>query len=328
RAASTWKNRSRRRSTLPRCRMLPACRGTCSAARSAPPAMSSQRRFEVMPPPHSSGSCGCGRSPASCGSGGRAATDLSLRIRCGALATAPPEAGTREDAVPRSTALATLTCLAFAGGLLTAQARTFKVAFYNIRSGMGIQPLGGRPAPFAETVNCDPASGRVNAWGAGKVQAELAKSVKNDPLVLALGLAEAWNCASPKQVREALQWKADSGERNGVALLARYGFSNNPEFLQLDTSTNKNPRDTMWIVRGRVCLDDTCSGTVDVYATHWSGNGPHARETYDRQAQQSVEFMARSTAAHALVGDLNVFEGDAPVCGQMPNNSSLTFLRR
>jgi len=230
--------------------------------------------------------------------------------------------------VPRSTALATLTCLAFAGGLLTAQARTFKVAFYNIRSGMGIQPLGGRPAPFAETVNCDPASGRVNAWGAGKVQAELAKSVKNDPLVLALGLAEAWNCASPKQVREALQWKADSGERNGVALLARYGFSNNPEFRQLDTSTNKNPRDTMWIVRGRVCLDDTCSGTVDVYATHWSGNGPHARETYDRQAQQSVEFMARSTAAHALVGDLNVFEGDAPVCGQMPNNSSLTFLRR
>src|SRR5439155_1396285 len=80
------------------------------------------------------------------------------------------------------------------------QPRTFKLAFYNIRSGIGMQPLGRRPAPFAETVNCDPTAGAVNAWGAGIVQAELARSVKNDTLVIALGLAEAWNCGSPTHV--------------------------------------------------------------------------------------------------------------------------------
>src|SRR5947207_11518347 len=88
--------------------------------------------------------------------------------------------------------LVALSGLAIVSALPSAQSRTFKLAFYNIRSGIGIQPLGRRAAPFAETVNCNPASGRVNAWGAGIVQAELVKSIKNDPLIVALGLAEAW----------------------------------------------------------------------------------------------------------------------------------------
>jgi endonuclease/exonuclease/phosphatase family metal-dependent hydrolase len=208
------------------------------------------------------------------------------------------------------------------------QPRTFKLAFYNIRSGIGMQPLGRRPSPFAETVNCDPIAGAVNAWGAGIVQAELAKSVKNDNLVIALGLAEAWNCGSPTHVRETLGWKADSSERNGVALVARYGFSGRVEWLELDTASNKNPHDTMWIVHGAVCLDARCSGSIDVYAAHWAGTGPRGRETLDRQAQQSVEFMAKSAGPHALLGDLNVFEGNAGVCGQQPNNNAMTYLRR
>jgi len=205
---------------------------------------------------------------------------------------------------------------------------SFKIAFYNIRSGIGSQPLRGRPALFAETVNCNPASGRVNAWGSGVVQAELVKLIKNDPQVLALGLAEAWNCASPKNVREVLGWKADSGEMNGVAIIARHGFSGKPEFLQLDTAANKNPRDTMWIVRGAVCLDSGCAGRIDVYTAHWSGTGAQGRDTFDRQARQSLDFMAKSAAAHVLIGDLNVFEGNAPVCGQNPDNTSLAILRR
>jgi hypothetical protein len=44
-----------------------------------------------------------------------------------------------------------------------ARPRTLKLAFYNIRSGIGIQPLGRRAAPFAETVNCDRKMGAVNA---------------------------------------------------------------------------------------------------------------------------------------------------------------------
>ena len=226
-----------------------------------------------------------------------------------------------------STWLISVLCVALAG-LLTAQPRTFKIAFYNIRSGIGIQPLGRRAAPFAETVNCDAKSGPINAWGAGIVQAELVKSIKNDPLVIALGLAEAWNCGSPAHVRETLGWKADSSERNGVALVARYGFSGNVEWLELDTTNNKNPRDTMWIVRGAVCLDAPCSGSIDMYAAHWAGTGPRGRETYDRQAQQSIEFMAKSAGPRALLGDLNVFEANAGVCGQQPNNTSLTYFRR
>jgi hypothetical protein len=209
-----------------------------------------------------------------------------------------------------------------------AQRPRFKLAFYNIRSGQGIQPLGWRSAPFAETVNCDPKAGAVNAWGAGIVQTELVKSIGKDPLVVALGLAEAWNCGSPTNVRETLGWKADSSERNGVALVARYGFSGPIDWLQLDTSANRNPHDTMWIVRGGVCLDPGCSRSLDVYAAHWAGTGPRGPETYDRQAQQSIAFMTKSTGPHALVGDLNVFEGNGNICKQRPNNTSLGFLRR
>ena len=209
-----------------------------------------------------------------------------------------------------------------------AQPRTFKLAFYNIRSGIGIQPLRHRHAPFAETVNCNPTMGAINAWGVGIVQAELAKAIKSDPLVLALGLAEAWNCASPGNVRQVLGWKADSSERNGVAIVARYGFAGKVVWLELDTSRNNNRRDTMWIVRGSVCTEASCNASIDLYAAHWSGTGPQAQETFDRQAQQSVEFMAQSAGPHALLGDLNVFEGSGTVCRQQPKNTTLAYLRR
>ena len=217
-----------------------------------------------------------------------------------------------------------------AGGAVApaAQPRTVKLAYYNIRSGIGVQPLGRRPAPFAETVNCDPKQGPVNAWGVGMVQAELVKSIKNDPLVLALGLAEAWNCASPTKVRETLGWKADSSERNGVAIVARYGFAGKVEWLELDTSENANPRDTMWVVRGSICIDAPCIASVDAYSAHWAGTGPRWRETLDRQAQQTVAFMEKSAGPHALLGDLNVFEGHGIICRQRPNNRSLVYLRR
>lgn len=209
-----------------------------------------------------------------------------------------------------------------------AQAGRFKAAFYNIRSGEGIQPLKGRAAPFAETVNCDPAKGAINAWGAGLVQRELEEKIKNDPEVVALGLAEAWNCAAPKNVRRVLDWKTDSGERNGVALLARFGFRGDVEWLQLDTSRNRNPKDTMWVVRGAVCLTASCDRTVDLYSAHWSGTGPDSAAIFEGQARDTVRFMEKSKGPHALIGDLNVFEGDGPVCGQRPNNSALEPLRQ
>jgi exonuclease III len=203
------------------------------------------------------------------------------------------------------------------------------VGFYNIRSGKGIQPLrGAPPATFAESDSCTPGKPPLNAWGAGVVQRELAQSVGANEAVVALGLAEAWSCASPKRVLAALGWKTASEERNGTAILARFGFAHAIDWLQLDTSRNKNPRDEMWVAGAHVCLDARCSATVDVYTTHWSGTGADAEATYDRQAQDTVRMMAKSKGPHVLVGDLNVFEGDGPACGQQPNNTSLGFLRR
>lgn len=208
-----------------------------------------------------------------------------------------------------------------------AASKSVKIAFYNIQSGIGAQPLKGHPTTFAQTVNCDPAKGPVNAWGAGVVQKELIERIRNDPATIAFGLAEAWFCGAPKNVRQVLGWKSDSDERNGTGVVARFGFSGGVEWLQLDTSRNNNPKDTAWVVRAAVCLTATCSRHLDVYTTHWVGTGPEEQSTFDRQARATVEFMAQSKGPHVLVGDLNVWEGQSIVCHQRPNNSSLNILR-
>jgi len=213
-------------------------------------------------------------------------------------------------------------------GTARGAAATFKVAFYNIQSGIGAEALRGHRSTFVRTVNCDPRKGAVNAWGTGLVQRELEARINNDPQVVALGLAEAWNCASPDNVRQALGWKSHSDERNGTAIVARYGFGASAEWAQLDTSRNANPKDTAWVVRGKVCLDAGCRAQVDLYAAHWAGTGPQSEATFNIQAQQTVDFMRRSSGPHVLVGDLNVFEAASPVCKQRPNVTALAALRR
>jgi len=87
------------------------------------------------------------------------------------------------------------------------------------------------------------------------VQQELLTSVAGDPEIVALGLAEAWTCATPEAVRAVLGWKATIPERNGVSIVARYGFAGPAQWTQLDTSLTANPSDTMWVVRTPVCVD-------------------------------------------------------------------------
>src|SRR5438034_8763509 len=159
--------------------------------------------------------------------------------------------------------------LVASAAVLGGQASSFKIAFYNIRSGKGSQPLRGRAAPFAETDNCADTNKPVNAWGAGVVQKELTARAGADPAVIALGLAEAWNCASPPSVKRALGWNAATEERNGIAIVARHGIKGSPRWVQLDTSHNSNPKDTMWVVGAAVCLAADCRNTIDIYATHW-----------------------------------------------------------
>ncbi|MBA3231409.1 MAG: hypothetical protein H0T05_01190 [Acidobacteria bacterium] len=206
----------------------------------------------------------------------------------------------------------------------------FKVAYYNIKSGKGQIGLSG-VATFSDTANCTDATKPLNAWATGLVQQHLIASIRNDPSVVALGLGEAWAsvCGSPENVRQALGWKSRSSERNGVAMVAKHGFSGPEEWVQLDTSLNTNQADTMWVLKRDVCLDAACSQSIPVFVAHWYGSGTQGLTTYDRQAQQTVDFLKRAGGdnPHVLIGDLNVWEGTSTVCNQSPNNTSLAPLR-
>ena len=226
-------------------------------------------------------------------------------------------------------ALAAL-CAAFIPSSARAQtAPTFKVAWFNIQSGKGEPAMAGHTSNFVDTVNCTDTTQPLNAWGLGLIQKELIARVGSDPKVVAIGLAEAWLCGSEGNVMKALGWKAKSGNQNGVAMVARYGFAGPEEWVQLDISLNTNPKDTMWVLRVPVCLDAACSQSMNMFASHWYSSGTNKVASYDRQAVQTADFLRRAggAAPHILIGDLNVWEGTAATCGEAPTNIGLQRLR-
>jgi hypothetical protein len=189
-------------------------------------------------------------------------------------------------------------CAAFATmsfmTVITASAQSapvYKVGWYNIQSGKGETPLPGHPAPFTENQNCTDPLHPLNAWGVGAIQAELRAKLA-DPDVIALGLAEAWLCGSPENVRLALGWPTRTAEHNGFALVSRYGFAAPEQWLQLDTSMNDNPKDTKWVVRAVVCANKACSTSVIVYAGGWYGTGVYAQSTKDKLARRWTSCRA------------------------------------
>ncbi len=239
-----------------------------------------------------------------------------------------------------------LRCLASACGLASALlpglsapadaqsvSPAFKTAFYNIMSGLGQAGLPGSPTPFASTYNCTDSAQPLNAWGTGFVQAELVASIAKDPSVVVLGLAEAWRCATPEAVQQALGWASRTGVRNGQAVIARYGFAGPETWLQLDTSRNVAPADTKWVVRVPVCLDAGCSRWVHYVGAHWGMVTPQQVLNYavgQTQAQQTLQFMAELPAGEprVLMGDLNVTEGHVYVCDMAPSNVPIQMFRQ
>jgi hypothetical protein len=211
----------------------------------------------------------------------------------------------------------------------TAQTSSFKVAYYNIQSGKGEPPLPGRRQTFVDTSNCTDRTQPLNAWGVGIVQRELER-LAGDASIVALGLGEAWTCASASRVQAVLGWRAISSTRNGVALVARYGFSGDEVWRQLDTSLNPNPADTMWVLRQRICLDEGCTRTFPLMVAHWYAafDDPDGTTSLDRQAAQTVDFMRQlGSESHVLIGDLNAWEAPQGVCGQLPLSAGLNRLR-
>src|SRR5919197_807771 len=230
---------------------------------------------------------------------------------------------------PRRGAAVVCALLVSMGVPLPAFAASFKLAYWNIKSGKGAIALPGRPATFADTDNCTDTALPLNAWGVGLVQQKLVAKIKNEPAIVALGLGEAWTtvCGSPENVRAVLGWAARTGEQNGVAVVARYGFAGPATWTQLDTSLTTTPSDTMWVVRTPVCLDPACTTSFNMFTAHWGGGSKLEK---DIQAQQTRDAMAAAIPAgvpHALVGDLNVWEGTTSVCNQLPQNTALGFLR-
>jgi len=92
--------------------------------------------------------------------------------------------------------------------------------------------------------------------------------------------------------------------------------------VQLDTSLNVNPADTMWVLRVPVCLNAACSVSLDVFSTDWFAEAPNTLPisqytarlaSYDRQARQTVEFLQRrGSGLPVMIGDLNTWEGPPP----------------
>jgi hypothetical protein len=173
---------------------------------------------------------------------------------------------------------------------------TFKVATWNIRSGMGIAGFSTTNWT-SNTINCTDRSQPLNAWGMGLPQAELGK-IRDDRSIVAFAVQEAWNCGSPSNVNSVLGFKDITGERNGTALAARHGFAAAPMYVNLGGED--------WVVGGAVCLDAACSASVPVFSTHWTP--PDG--AFGAVAQRTIQVLSSQSAAHVLLGDLNVYRID------------------
>ena len=209
-------------------------------------------------------------------------------------------------------------------GTASAEAQTFKVATWNVQSAKGIDDLDGNDPTLTRNDVCE-----ENAWGGplgqpgnGLVPQELRQAIRDDPSVVALVLNEAWNCGKPAQIKLVLNetgaaWKTakvpgtGSFERDGVAILARYGF---PPGTDTVTLTPVSTSGVKHILRIPVCLDNTtgCPNRLEVFATHWNGSDGAG------QAQRSLDFMKSLRDAgtpHVMLGDLNQISDVYPNCG-------------
>jgi endonuclease/exonuclease/phosphatase family metal-dependent hydrolase len=178
--------------------------------------------------------------------------------------------------------------------------RTFRVATWNIRSGMGIR--GFRTTNWNhDTLNCSDRSKPMNAWGVGLPQ-QILQQLRRDTTIVALAVQEAWNCGSPARINEVLGFKFATREQEGVALVARYGLSGPPIYRRIDDRHNR------WVIGGNVCLDASCSAAVPMFSTHWGGR---VDDDFPRQAQATLAALRDQPQPHLLMGDLNVFKIDA-----------------
>jgi hypothetical protein len=220
---------------------------------------------------------------------------------------------------------------------LAAQAPlAFKVASWNIRSGMGLKALTGGIGPmFSHTTqNCTDPSQPMNAWGWGLPQRALVASVGSDPSVIALGLQEAWGCGRPENVRSVLGWNHASGQHNGTALLARHGISG-PLLVQQIATSGIDGTENQFLLGADVCVDAACAATARIYTVHFAGideaQSRSRRRTPLRSSRQRQRRRAASSSAISTITNATSSSNRAarrsrnrPASGSGPNTDSST----
>ena len=185
--------------------------------------------------------------------------------------------------------------------------------------------------PFnAATQNCTDTTKPLNAWGVGVPQALLA-NLKADSQVIAFGVSEAWNCATPAAVQAVLGWPYVSASFNGTALLARYGIQGSIQSTVISAAGD----DPEYVIGADVCTNAGCTGTIRVYVTRNYTEGP-AGATLDAalltQAQNMVAWINVQPHGdqHMIVGNFNATElNGAPSgkCGDWWNYQTPSVMR-
>jgi hypothetical protein len=197
--------------------------------------------------------------------------------------------------------LGTLVVTLFALMAGTAQAQTFRIAQWNLLYGWGLDAMpGGDDSTFTRSDNCN-----TNAWGMQVTQRVLATHIKNDPQVVALVVNEGFGppegCATPDKVKNEvlIGWQrtgtpGDTGEREGVAIFARYGFAGPQTPTQIGTAPSR------WVWRAPVWLDAAHTQSLVIYGTHLSSvatNGANLLTATLNDRNNNVP--------HVIFGDLN-----------------------
>ena len=201
-------------------------------------------------------------------------------------------------------ALVTATSILSVGRAISApqpSTAPFKVANWNVRSGMGVAGTAKPPRINSDTTDCS-----LNASKPGGPFWPAMDVVKEDGAVIALGVQEAWACATPEKIRGYLGWRHATPERNGTALVTRFGLRGPHVAQQIAFKDVEGASEDQWLVGGDVCVNAGCSATVRIYSAHFTAPDD---VRFTGQARNTVTFVKSepSAARNIVLGDLNYF---------------------
>lgn len=175
----------------------------------------------------------------------------------------------------------------------------FKVANWNVRSGMGIG--GKKPRIDDNSTDCS-----VNASKPGGPFWPAMDAIKNDAGVVALGVQEAWACATPEAIRKHLGWHHATPEQNGTGLVTRYGMRGKHVVEQIAFKGVEGASEDQWLFGGDVCLDAGCGSTLRIYSAHFTAPDDVG---FTAQARNTIAYAKAQPAfeRNVIVGDLNYY---------------------